>query len=108
MPSKSNPDPNAESDYDKLLKSIEPLAREMYKLQQKLKKMGCFAHDRELVECPHCGLQEDVTFEGKLITCKLDNPDEDFGLQFMALDKKEEWWRCPACGKEFHGEGFSE
>jgi hypothetical protein len=48
-------------DYDDLLKAVKPLARNIRELQQKLKAMGGFAHDRELLECPKCRLQEDVT-----------------------------------------------
>ncbi len=82
--------------------------RQIAKLQKKLKDMGGFAHDRELVECPKCGLQEDVTGDGLLITCRPDTPGRDTGRRLVALDKREEWWRCPACGAEFRGEGLAE
>ena len=93
---------------DELLSEIKPLAAEIVKLQAQMKAAGLFAEDRDLLECPKCGLQEDVTADGLLITCPREFPGEDTGGRFVPLDEREAWWRCPKCGTEFPGEGFTE
>jgi hypothetical protein len=71
------------------LKGLEDLAREL----------GVFVNDRELVECPRCGLIEDVAFGGKLISYRADDPSmTDTGLRFTF---QGETCRCPSCGHEF-------
>jgi hypothetical protein len=94
--------------YDDLLKAIKPLAAEIPKLQKRMKALGMFANDRELLDCPHCKLEEDVTSSGMLITCNPDSPGVDTGLRFIPADEREAWWHCPGCGTEFRGEGISE
>ena len=94
--------------YDELVEAVMPLAAEVKKLQAQMKAAGMFAHDRELVDCPKCGLEEDVTSEGLLITCRHESPGVDTGLRFQPIDDREDWWRCPACGTEFRGEGIAE
>jgi predicted RNA-binding Zn-ribbon protein involved in translation (DUF1610 family) len=56
-----------------------------------------FAGDRELVACPRCGLTEDVSFSGLLITCRPPASGADTGLHFeeIAVGK----FRCPTCGR---------
>jgi rubredoxin len=93
---------------DELLEAIKPLAAEIGKLQSQLKAAGLFAHDRELLECPQCGVEEDVTAAGVLITCRPESPGVDTGHRFQSINGREEWWCCPECGTEFRGEGISE
>jgi hypothetical protein len=42
-------------------------------------------NDRELLECPRCGLPEDVTSTGLLITCCGATFGEDTGMRFVQL-----------------------
>jgi len=93
---------------DELLEAVKPLAAEIGKLQSQLKAAGLFAHDRELLECSQCGLEEDVTAAGVLITCRPESLGVDTRKRFKPVDAHEEWWRCPECGFEFRGEGISE
>ncbi len=47
---------------------IQSLAQEIIKIKKHADELGLFTHDRDLLECKFCGLMEDVTFEGNLIT----------------------------------------
>ena len=42
------------------------LAARLQALKKQAQTLGIFTNDRELLECPACGLKEDVTFEGML------------------------------------------
>ena len=42
---------------------LHKLARQLVGLQQRAKALGVFANDRELLECPRCGLLEDRQVE---------------------------------------------
>jgi hypothetical protein len=70
------------------------LARQLADLQQRAKALGVFTNDRELLECPRCGLLEDVTCTGLLITCRADALGEDTGLRFVQL--ADNIFRCPS------------
>lgn len=78
------------------LKDLRVLAAELVALRAKARALGLFANDRELLECPQCGLQEDVTFSGLLITSHPGSAGEDAGLRFKELSRDH--FRCPACG----------
>ncbi len=76
---------------------IRALAAEIAALQAKSRALGLFANDRELLECPVCGLMENVAAAGKgLFTCRPESLDEDTGLRFEELSRDR--FRCPACG----------
>ncbi len=47
---------------------LHALATRLAGLQKRAKALGVFANDRELLECPRCGLMEDVTSIGLLIS----------------------------------------
>ena len=72
-------------------------ARHLAGLQKRAKALGVFANDRELLECPRCGLLEDVTCAGLLITCRGDALGEDTGLRFVQL--ADNIFRCPSCAQ---------
>jgi rubredoxin len=55
-----------------------------------------------LLECPKCGLLEDVTIEGELITCVPSAEEQDTGLRFEETSPGR--FRCPACGSIFHAD----
>jgi ribosomal protein S27AE len=80
-------------------KSLEPLrslAGQFAVLQAEACALGMFAGDRELVACPRCGLTEDVSFTGLLITSRTSALGEDTGLRFEEI--KAGKFRCPKCG----------
>ena len=75
---------------------LRELAARLAALQEKARSLGLFAGDRELLECPNCGLLEDVTFTGQLITWRPSAEGQDTGLRFQELPRDR--FRCPACG----------
>ena len=44
------------------------LARQLEQVKHQARALGIFTNDRELLECSSCGLLEDVTSEGQLVT----------------------------------------
>ncbi len=63
--------------------------------------LGIFVADRELLECPGCGLQEDVDCGGQLLTCLPSSSGRDTGLRFEEF--RGDRFRCPACGAMIEG-----
>ncbi len=81
----------------KLPPEILSLAKELVRLKKQAEDLGVFTSDRELLECKGCGLAEDITFEGMLITYyRGDAEFMDTGLRFEKV--KETIFRCPVCG----------
>ena len=79
------------------MKELRSLATEIAALRTKAKALGLFTDDRELLECPVCGLMENVAAAGGgLFTCRPESLDEDTGLRFEELSRDR--FRCPACG----------
>ena len=76
--------------------NIRELASRIVALQVKARALGMFTNDRELLECRECGLLEDVTINGLLITCRAPDSGQDTGLHFEKLFQGQ--FRCPACG----------
>jgi hypothetical protein len=81
---------------------LHALASELKDLQAKARALGLFDNTRELVRCPKCGLEEDVTCEGLLITTKPDYHGLDTGLRFA--EKPAGTFRCPVCKTKFAGD----
>ena len=75
---------------------LHALARQVAALRKRAKALGVFSHDRKLVECSGCGLMEDVTAEGTLITCRAQALGSDTGLRFREVRGNR--FRCPGCG----------
>ncbi len=79
------------------------LGSELAKVCEKLRELrahaaslGLFTNDRELLTCPSCGLQEDVTIEGQLITHDSESRDVgDSGLRFS--ESQGGHFVCPRC-----------
>ena len=72
------------------------LARQLAVVQAEARTLGMFVDDRELLACRRCGLAEDVSFAGLLITnCSTDS-GEDTGLRFEEITSGK--FRCPKCG----------
>ena len=73
------------------------LFHHLEKVKQQARALGIFTDDRELLTCHSCGLMEDVTAEGLLVTYPQDSQNtEDTGLRFRQLDTES--FQCPACG----------
>ena len=81
---------------DSLCAAIKPLARQLVALQKRANALGLFANDRELLECSQCGIMEDVTHTGLLITCREPALDQHTGLRFTK--EPDQTFRCPSCG----------
>ncbi|MCX5797760.1 MAG: hypothetical protein NTY77_19900 [Elusimicrobia bacterium] len=87
------------------LERIVEMFREVEKLKKVGRELGMFMDDRELLECPHCWLAEDVDSSGfHLVTLPLDRK-KDTGLRFTQIGRGGLRWRCPNCGREFRGGG---
>jgi predicted RNA-binding Zn-ribbon protein involved in translation (DUF1610 family) len=76
--------------------NIRQLAIRLAALQKQARSLDIFANDRELLECPKCGLLEDVTINGLLITYRPLDEAKDTELRFKELSQGR--FRCPACG----------
>jgi len=76
--------------------NLRQLASRIVALQAKARALGLFTHDRELLECRKCGLLEDVTSTGQLITSRPQTLGLDAGFRFQELPQNR--FRCPACG----------
>ena len=73
------------------------LAQQLTELRIHARELGLFTDDRELLTCTSCGLMEDVTSEGFLITCDVESLDiNDSGLRFT--EQQEGKFSCPRCG----------
>jgi predicted RNA-binding Zn-ribbon protein involved in translation (DUF1610 family) len=71
--------------------------RQLQEVMHRAQALGLFIDDRDLLECPSCGLREDVTAKGLLVVYQKDDPSqEDSGLRFKEID--ESHFVCPACG----------
>jgi len=76
---------------------LTTLVRQLEQVKAEARALGIFTDDRELLECPNCGLLEDVTSDGLLVTYPKDSVDlKDCGLRFRPLDKTR--FACPKCG----------
>jgi hypothetical protein len=98
-------DGSAEQDAD-LLNRLEPLVANVEALREQARTLGMFAEERELLECSACGLREDVTVEGLLITYVGSARGKDSSLRFR--ETQDGAFVCPSCGGEVaHPEGES-
>ncbi len=78
-------------------KALHLLCEQLQKIHQQAENAGLFIGDRELLNCTHCGLQEDVLFDGRLVTHQADAANAtDSGLRFAATDDGN--FICPQCG----------
>lgn len=72
------------------------LVAQLQVLRQQGEALGLFMEDRDLLECPSCGLQEDVAADGRLITHERETPDApDTWLRFTELPDGQ--FACPRC-----------
>ena len=87
------------SEFDDLYK----IATRLQAIKKQAREFGMFTDDRELLECPACGLKEDVTGEGFLCTYRDYAMDADTGLRFPEPDD-DGVSTCPGCGGKVKGE----
>lgn len=80
--------------------SIHELAQRLTVVRETARQLCIFVEDRELLTCPGCGLMEDVSAAGVLLTCRPSSLGNDTGLRFIETDKTTQRFRCPACGVE--------
>jgi hypothetical protein len=64
-------------------------------MQDEARALGMFVDERDLLTCSRCGLVEDVTSGGQLITYYPSVSEHDSGLRFESVAKNK--FRCPAC-----------
>ena len=70
------------ADIGKLVRRVQPVLK-------KAEALGIFLGDRELLECPNCGLKEDVLISGQLITYRGDAVMPDSGLRFKEMGNSQ-------------------
>jgi len=83
------------STLDTLRATRIPFIKHLAAVQKQAKALGLFTDDRELLECPHCGLMEDVAINGLLFTYRQSDLGQDTGLRFKKV--KKQIFRCPSC-----------
>ena len=78
---------------------LAQVCAKLHELRAHASSLGLFTDDRQLLVCPSCGLQEDVTIEGVLITHDFESLDvSDSGLRFT---ERQDWhFSCPRCGAD--------
>ena len=88
--------------------ALHVLCEQLQKIHQQAEDAGLFIGDRELLNCTHCGLQEDVLSDGRLVTVQADvenaSATTDSGLRFAAADDGN--FICPQCGAVMAGDYF--
>jgi len=79
------------------MENLLSAARRLQEAKCQARALGRFVEERDLLECPACGLWEDVNCEGMLLVYQKDDPSQvDSGLRFREVD--ETHFVCPACG----------
>ena len=75
---------------------LRVLCEQLQKIHKQAEIAGLFIGDRELLDCTHCGLQEDVLIDGQLVAHQADAADATAsGLRFAAADDGN--FVCPQC-----------
>jgi hypothetical protein len=83
---------------------LKALADQLVSMRAQILAQGGFLHDRDLHQCPACGLMEDVLFSGKLVTYWHQSTDHvDTGLRFNEVGADQ--LACPCCGGVSFAEG---
>jgi len=77
------------------MENLYSAVRRLQAAKRLARELGMFVEDRDLLECPACGLWEDVTGEGCLVVYQNDPSQMDSGLRFREVD--ETHFVCPGC-----------
>lgn len=76
---------------------LPAVLRQLQEAKRQARAFGLLSDDRDLLECPSCGLWEDATAEGLLVVYqKDDSSQQDNGLRFKEVDERH--FECPGCG----------
>jgi len=79
------------------MENLYSAVRTLQEAKRQARELGMFVEERDLLECPACGLWEDVNCEGMLLVYQKDDPSQvDSGLRFREVDGTH--FVCPACG----------
>jgi formate dehydrogenase maturation protein FdhE len=79
------------------MNELKALAMQLATIRAKVKAQGGFVGDRDLHQCPACGLMEDVLYGGKLVTYWWQSAQPvDTGLRFKEVGAHQ--LACPSCG----------
>jgi len=78
-------------------KPLFALIKRLRAIKKTAEKLGIFTENRTLIECPKCGLTEDIDSYGRLFTAFKDS--DKTNLQFKKLKGRKNHFRCPNCGK---------
>lgn len=81
-----------------LVEKLAPALEQLKKAQDAARAAGLFPHDRELLWCPRCGLEESVSAHGVLYTWVVPNYRVDAGHRFIEPKTKDGPFTCPKCG----------
>jgi ATP-dependent DNA helicase RecG len=79
---------------------IAPLIEKLREAQDQARALDIFPNHRELLVCPKCGLSEDVLADGRLITFREPNYEDDTRLRFIEPRPAGDSFICPECGDE--------
>ena len=77
------------------------LAGQVDNHRRQAEHLGRLLSGRQLLECPSCGLHEDELADMTRIVASAEEPGQDTGLRFAAMDDEETTWLCPSCGLPF-------
>ena len=79
------------------MNELKALVAQLAKIRAQVKAQGGIGADRDLHQCPACGLMEDVLYGGKLVTCWRQSAQPvDTGLRFKEVGADQ--LACPGCG----------
>ena len=79
------------------MNELKALVMQLATIRAQVEAAGGFLHDRELHQCPACGLMEDVLISGKLVTYWRQTAEPvDTGLRFKEVGADQ--LACPCCG----------
>jgi hypothetical protein len=91
---------NGDVHVDALANSIGAILRRFGDIRRRARALGIFAGDRELLDCPSCGLMEDVLISGILVTCHEATISRDTGLRFVEHAAADGRFMGPECGTD--------
>ena len=86
------------------MNELKALAAQLADIRSQVTDQGGFVADRDLHQCPACGLMEDVLYGGKLVTYWQQSAQPvDTGLRFKEVGADQ--LACPCCGCVSYSEG---
>jgi hypothetical protein len=95
-----NSDTELDARVSALADRTAPLIEKLRETQGQAHALGIFPNDRELLVCPKCGLSENVLADGRLITFREPNYNDDTGLRFIEPKAEGGPFICPECRNE--------